>query len=69
MRNKFNIDDFLDLQKQITAKIHFRDACGMSVIEVENNNEDIKKEIIKFFESRNISVEFSKDDKYVYGKK
>lgn len=67
MRNKnFTIDDFLELQKIIDTKLHFRDACGGNVIEIDNNDENISKKIIEFFKKRNMEVMFSENMKYVY---
>lgn len=67
MRNKnFTIDEFLELQKVVDTKLHFRDACGGNVIEIENINEDIKNIILEFFKKRNIEVGFSSNMKYIY---
>lgn len=67
MRNKnFTIDEFLELQKLVDTKLHFRDACGGNVIEIEYINDDIKNIILEFFKKRNIEVGFSSNMKYIY---
>lgn len=67
MKNKsFTIDEFLELQKIVDKKLHFRDACGGNVIEIENNDEKTKQKILDFFENRDINIMFSENMKYIY---
>lgn len=66
MKSKFRIEDFLELQKNIKSKLHFRDACGGSVIELESIDDETIEKIIEFFKEKSINIQFSNDNKYVY---
>ncbi|MBE2990075.1 hypothetical protein IMK15_01675 [Sneathia sp. DSM 16631] len=65
MRNRnFTIEEFLELQKNIKTKLHFRDACGGNAIELEDKNEI--ENIRQHFENKGIKISVSADNKYVY---
>ncbi|WP_067142798.1 RDAC family protein [Oceanivirga salmonicida] len=66
-KSNLTFDIFLELQEKVPTKLHLRDACGSTVIEIEAKEDTETIEIIKkFFEEKNMQIEFSKDKKYVY---
>lgn len=66
MKNSIKIDDFLNLQKIVKSKMHYRDACGSTLIQIENITEEDKEKIINFFNELGMEIEFSKDEKYFF---
>lgn len=66
MKSKLRIEDFLELQKNIKTKLHFRDACGGSVVELESIDNETVEDIKKYFDEKGINIQFSNDKKYVY---
>ncbi len=66
-KSNLTFDMFLELQEKVSTKLHLRDACGSTIIEIEAKEDAETIEIIKkFFEEKNMKIEFSKDNKFVY---
>ncbi|WP_068268449.1 RDAC family protein [Caviibacter abscessus] len=68
MKNRFTIGDFLELEKEVDTKIHYKDACGAGVIQLDSQDEITINQIKDFFKRKNIEIEFSNDNKYVFTK-
>lgn len=68
MKSRFTINDFLELEKEVETKLHYKDACGAGVIQIDSPDEKTISEIKKFFENKNIKIDFSNDKKYVFTK-
>lgn len=68
MKSSIKIDDYLNLQKIVKSKMHYRDACGSTLIQVEDITKEDKEKIINFFDELGIEIEFSKDEKYFFVK-
>ncbi len=66
MRSRFTINDFLELEKEVDTKLHYRDACGGGVIELESQDEKTISKIKEFFNKKQIEISFSEDKKYIF---
>lgn len=68
MKSRFTINDFLELEKEVETKLHYKDACGAGVIQIDSSDEKTINAIKEFFERKNIEIDFSDDKKYVFTK-
>lgn len=66
MRSRFTINDFLDLEKEVDTKLHYRDACGGGVIELESQDDKTISQVKEFFNKKKIDISFSEDKKYIF---